>query len=270
MAQAPLHAHNASATPSRRARCSRVAAKRQFANPRANRLSSYGAMATAAAATAGLAGHAEAAVVQSAAGWSRTLSVAGNGATFAFSAATTFGPGATLLDGKLQLSVNYYGTLGANPGMVRSAFAMGLAGGALRGGNRLAANAVIGNITQVTSAAAIMQSSFRLNANSTFQPDPTVGAWQVAPGSSAQGYLAFAIDDGAGSWFFGYFDVTLSNPGATGTASALTLTINGWAYNSVAGQSITIGAPVAVPGGAGLAALAIGAAGLRGRRRGRN
>lgn len=73
-----------------------------------------------------------------------------------------------------------------------------------------------------------------------------------------------------GSWHLGYFDVTLSNPGGTGTAIALTLTINGWAHDSVAGPSITIGAPAAVPVGAGIAALAFGVAGLRGRRRSRN
>jgi hypothetical protein len=44
-----------------------------------------------------------------------------------------------------------------------------------------------------------------------------------------------------------------------------------WAYNDTGG-SINAGqvAPSAVPGGAGLAALTFGAAGLRGRRRSRN
>jgi hypothetical protein len=47
-----------------------------------------------------------------------------------------------------------------------------------------------------------------------------------------------------------------------------TVTVFSWSYDDT-GNPITIG-PTAVPGGAGLAALAFGAAGLRGRRRSRN
>jgi MYXO-CTERM domain-containing protein len=46
------------------------------------------------------------------------------------------------------------------------------------------------------------------------------------------------------------------------------VTVYSWSYDDT-GAAITI-APTAIPGGAGLAALAFGAAGLRGRRRSRN
>lgn len=140
----------------------------------------------------------------------------------------------------------------------------------MRGAKRFAANDIIGNIAQITNAGGTrIGLSARATSTAAFVPN-TLGSWQAPDGGSLQGYIAFAISDGASSYYFGYFDVTVSNSGRTGTSSVYTLTINGWAYNSVAGQSITIGAPAAVPGGAGLAALAIGAAGLRGRRRSRN
>jgi hypothetical protein len=68
---------------------------------------------------------------------------------------------------------------------------------------------------------------------------------------------------------YGWFQVQLT---ASGTNRAnLDFRLLAWAYNDTGG-SINAGqvAPSGVPGGAGLAALAFGAAGLRGRRRSRN
>jgi hypothetical protein len=89
----------------------------------------------------------------------------------------------------------------------------------------------------------------------------------IEESGSVRGFVAFRLVDGLDS-YYGYFDVEWSRTG-TDVGSILSLNIHSWAYNSVAGQSITTGAS-AVPGGTGLAALAVGAAGLRGRRRSRN
>ena len=232
------------------------------------RLGRYLLMSGAACGAAGTQ-FAQAAIVTSAPGWSHVMTASGANSNV-FSRVNTFGPGAGLLNGKLQLSV-LYGTAGA-AGTVRQAWAYGLTAGALmRGAKRFAANVVLGNTTQiaVSGVGTRLGASARPSTAATFVAN-TQGSWQAPTNGSLQGYIAFAISDGASSWYFGYFDVTVSNDGRTGTTSVYTLTINGWAYNDVAGQSITIGAPAAVPGGAGLAALAFGAAGLRGRRRGRH
>jgi MYXO-CTERM domain-containing protein len=60
-------------------------------------------------------------------------------------------------------------------------------------------------------------------------------------------------------------DVPTPPPSAAGAT-----TVSRWAYESTTGTGITTPTASAVPGGAGLAALAFGAAGLRGRRRSRN
>ena len=53
--------------------------------------------------------------------------------------------------------------------------------------------------------------------------------------------------------------------------NGVTKTVSRWAYESQLNTAIAAGVtPAAVPGGAGLAALAVGAAGVRGRRRSRN
>ena len=79
-------------------------------------------------------------------------------------------------------------------------------------------------------------------------------------------YLLFKFTDGAASGDYGWISFTANVNGA-GSSS---ITITGWGWDD---SGATIGAGVtasAVPGGAGLSALAVGAAGLRGRRRGRN
>ncbi len=77
--------------------------------------------------------------------------------------------------------------------------------------------------------------------------------------------LGFSISD-ADDTFYGWIDYSLSL-----FQNAYTFTINRWAYNDVAGQGIIAGqnqaaGSSAVPGLGGLAALAIGAAGVRSRR----
>ena len=78
--------------------------------------------------------------------------------------------------------------------------------------------------------------------------------------------LGISISDGTDT-FYGWIDYSLSSIFEGG----YTLTINSWAYNDVAGQGIIAGqnqaaGSSAVPGLGGLAALAIGAAGVRSRR----
>jgi hypothetical protein len=87
-------------------------------------------------------------------------------------------------------------------------------------------------------------------------------------------YLLFQFTGGSGSGGYGWLSFTANVVGTTirsgGSNTASYITITGWGWDD---SGATIGAGVtasAVPGGTGLAALAIGAAGLRGRRRGRN
>ena len=79
--------------------------------------------------------------------------------------------------------------------------------------------------------------------------------------------LAFRVTEGTDT-FYGWIDYTLS---FTDIFSGYTFTVNAWAYNDVSGQGIIAGQNTAagsqaVPGLGGLAALAIGAAGVRSRR----
>ena len=74
--------------------------------------------------------------------------------------------------------------------------------------------------------------------------------------------LGFSISDTADT-FYGWINYSLSM-----SEGEYTLTINSWAYNDVAGEGIIAGqnqaaGSSAVPGLGGLAALAIGAAGVR-------
>jgi hypothetical protein len=89
----------------------------------------------------------------------------------------------------------------------------------------------------------------------------------IGTSNSVRGFVGFRFDNG-GTDNFGYFDVEWSRDGV-GQGSTLTVTIHGWAYDN-SGAAITIGGATPIPGGTGLAALAIGAVGLRGRRRSRN
>lgn len=94
----------------------------------------------------------------------------------------------------------------------------------------------------------------------------TTASWGTQPGhnpimgKSARMYLTFQITD-FGNTYYGWLDLQTQED----ASKNLTLTIHGWAYST---GSIMVGAS-AIPGGTGLAALALGAAGLRGRRRSR-
>lgn len=82
----------------------------------------------------------------------------------------------------------------------------------------------------------------------------------ATPTGEIRGYVGFRLTGlaGAVTTMYGYFDV-----GYDWTTN--TVTVYSWSYDDT-GAPITIN-PSVVPGGAGLAALSIGAAGLRGRRR---
>ena len=88
-----------------------------------------------------------------------------------------------------------------------------------------------------------------------------------ALGAGSNKLLAFRVEEGTDT-FDGWIDYTLS---FTDIYSGYTFTVNAWAYNDVSGQGIIAGQNTAagsqaVPGLGGLAALAIGAAGVRSRR----
>ena len=79
--------------------------------------------------------------------------------------------------------------------------------------------------------------------------------------------VAFRVTDGGDS-YYGWLDYSLA---FISLDDGYTFTVNGWAYNDVAGEGIIAGQNTAagsgaVPGLGGLAALAIGAAGVRSRR----
>ena len=73
--------------------------------------------------------------------------------------------------------------------------------------------------------------------------------------------VAFAMNTGVGA-YYGWINYTISNPDKT----EYSLIINAWAYNDTSGGAIVAGQND-VPGPGGLAVLAIGAAGVRLRRR---
>jgi hypothetical protein len=79
--------------------------------------------------------------------------------------------------------------------------------------------------------------------------------------------VAFRVTNGGDS-YYGWLDYSLA---FLSLDDGYTFTVNGWAYNDVSGQGIIAGQNTAagsnaVPGLGGLAALAIGAAGVRSRR----
>ena len=93
----------------------------------------------------------------------------------------------------------------------------------------------------------------------------------TSPGTSR--YLLFNFTDGT-STYYGWIEILATTTGVSGPGpftSGYSATLGRWAYDT-SGTAITAGQiiPSAVSGGTGLAALAFGAAGLRGRRRSRN
>lgn len=81
------------------------------------------------------------------------------------------------------------------------------------------------------------------------------------PGAGETRYLGFRLTVGGGDFRFGWIEYV--NNGTSTTVSR-------WAYESTLNTGITTPTASAVPGAGGVLALAIGAAGIRGRRRGRN
>jgi hypothetical protein len=245
------------------------------------RLTQY-AMAAAGAAT-GVVGVSEAAVVMSTAGsplWSGTFSGPVN-ATVTQATATGISVNQVWGDALLNNAFTAFMLRGLSTASAR--FRGGALNAAAGNGVRrsvLASGAVIGGGGGVSWANSVAAASFGTRSLATgFQPAAaSINPWSMnaatgAPGTgnadSVRGYVAFRIGAGGSDFYYGYFDLEYSRSGNE-NGSSFTMTVHGWAYESTLNQSITIGAPSAVPGGAGLAALAFGAAGLRGRRRSRN
>lgn len=246
---------------------------------RRGRLTCY---AVAAASASLGAAEVDAAIISSATvGWLGGTNTVGGAisATPSISDRTTFGDA--------RLDAAFYGrvlqgSVGANP-LARVAL-MGGRGGAAFLPNRLAADAAISS-TAVSFHFTVPCAYSVANTNGPFQPHHggVVLAWSLAPGTGAasvRGYLGFRLPDGASGFYYGWFDVTVSRDGTghaggivgsttyqpVGTPSNFSLTIHAWAYDDT-GAGILAGQTSAVPGGAGLAALAVGASGLRRRRR---
>jgi len=140
------------------------------------------------------------------------------------------------------------------------------------GANRAAPGAVIdanntgGGLTGwtfnvgVRSQPIMFESTRAFNATENAAWDPLDRPNILIKSQPERLYLAFQIQQ-YGNTYYGWFDLGTQED----QDGNLTFTIHAWAYST---GSILV--PSAIPGGTGLAALAIGAAGLRGRRRSRN
>ena len=85
---------------------------------------------------------------------------------------------------------------------------------------------------------------------------------------STTGYLGFRFQS-SGNWLYGWMEIEVFKDLAN--QNSISIRVNGWAYDNTGASVLAgVGGASAIPGGAGLAALAFGAAGLRGRRRSRN
>jgi hypothetical protein len=157
----------------------------------------------------------------------------------------------------------------------------------LRATNGYAVGLAYGDVIQATPGAGrTWANSANLAHSQADGSDPwagIAGSWKLpatpsnVATNSVQHYLAFRFTtDGGSTYQYGWMNVewwaTIFGDGQ-GYRPAVDvrhmITINGWAYNTAG--SITAGfSGTAVPSGGGVLALAAGAAGLRGRRRGRN
>jgi len=226
------------------------------------RIARYASLATATAAT--VTATTDAAVVNSDPAWKATISVQSTGTgSWIRSSVNTFGPGATLLDGKFFASVFAWGTVGSRNGVIG---VQNLSTASVRG-TRLNIGDVVSS--SPTAAWGISATGFFSSWATTRYTAVTFLPINLGTGTGAsavRGYYAFRFSDGLADYHYGYFDIEFSRSG-TDVNSSISVTIHGWAYEDVAGQPITVAA--AVPGGAGLAALAFGASGCRARRRSR-
>jgi MYXO-CTERM domain-containing protein len=108
----------------------------------------------------------------------------------------------------------------------------------------------------IAKLAMTVSTSF-VDSQSSQSSFAQIGEWAVEEGEESRGYLGFAhFDEETGSIGFGWMDI--------GWDGEL-ITIHDWAFNT--NGSIHVGQTTAVPGGTGLAALAMGAAGMRRRRK---
>lgn len=113
--------------------------------------------------------------------------------------------------------------------------------------------------TATFSSAANLGSGYVLGTSNFQNAQPTAGFGYIRGpqfATDTPGYLGFRFShDGGASYHYGYAVVTLK---------ADSLLVDGWAYESNADTAITVG-PIPEPAGiaTGLAALALGAAGLR-------
>ena len=110
-----------------------------------------------------------------------------------------------------------------------------------------------------TSPLAILALDLFWTSNGETIIDPEYGNWLPDGESEVRGFAGFVVERDEGAQEargFGWVDVGFDGE---------TLTIYDWAYNT--DGNILAGQTTAVPGGVGLAALAMGAAGLRRRRK---
>jgi len=134
---------------------------------------------------------------------------------------------------------------------------------------RLSTGAVIGatgsTLFDLPQGFVKVRSNGGSNAGWSAQPQTNMTSWSFGTSNAVRGFLAFRLGS-TGQFNYGYFDLEFTRS-SIAPGSTFAMTFHGWAYESTANQSITISGAAAVPGGAGLAALALGAAGVRGRRR---
>lgn len=230
-------------------------------NETRRRLDRYIALGAAGVSVGLLPCGASASVIQSDPSWSASVTSTGLGNGAGVWAITTFGLGGSLLSGSFSFRIFQTATFfGLASYSYRNARFDGRA--RLVGGNiRLGSNV---NIAPGTPAYWIPGSLGGTSQGYTSGP----GDWGMTGTGPTQvrGYLGFRAQFGTADFYYGWFDVEYSRNGVQ-QGSTATLTIHGWAYNSTPNAAITT--PQAVPGHAGLAAVALGAAGVRGRRRGR-
>ena len=141
---------------------------------------------------------------------------------------------------------------------------------AVRRGQMLAQSAAIS-----ANAAGEWKSNVVLNFGESNTNSWTNPLGVYAPGwstsnatGSTTGYLGFRFQS-SGNWLYGWMEIEVFKDLAN--QNSISIRVNGWAYDNTGASVLAgVGGASAVPGGAGLAALAFGAAGLRGRRRSRN
>lgn len=231
------------------------------------RLKQYVIAAGSMAATVGgVTGAVHAAVVTSSGSgpvWTGSVSAAGTQSNFVW--------GDAFLNGKFGALVIQAGATSTG---ARYMTMKNSAGGGRVHVGRLATGAVIGAAGSTLFNLAqgfVKVRSNGSNAGWNTQPQTNMSAWSFdsnEPSDAVRGFLAFRIPSGS-DYYYGYFDLEFARS-SQAPGSSLSMTIHGWAYESTLNQSITISGATAVPGGAGLAALACGAVGLRGRRRSRD